>query len=293
MKYLNYKLIFIFLFYIDALHAAATEAMQCVDFPLTYTELNIPQTRININGKTIDFIVDLGMKTAFSMEETLINELYGNQLQYENIVQSDLSGQINTIQRGILPAVILNGQLFQNLSFTLYKPWGLWINADAQDHPMPNNTVGRDLFLKNKGVLYYSRAKKLLRWCKAALENTQDTTKKIIWMPLIEDQDGIHITAFYKDRPLNLVFDSAATVTLIKPLDGLISPQEADIQDNSLSYLDNLKIDHASINTLIYKYEFPDAFQADGLIGDSFFQNVDIIIDTINQKIGLVFLESV
>uniref|UniRef100_A0A0Q9YC56 Retroviral aspartyl protease n=2 Tax=Candidatus Berkiella cookevillensis TaxID=437022 RepID=A0A0Q9YC56_9GAMM len=292
MRYLNTSFIFFFLFYINTLQAnTSTDAMQCINFPLTYSELSIPQTRLNINGKIIDFTVDLGMKTAFSLEETLVNELYGDQFQYENIIQSDLGGNINTIQKSVLPTVALNGKLFKNSSFTLYKPWGLWINADAQEHPMPNNTLGRDLFLKNKGTLYYSRNKKLLRWCDGGFNNIQDTTSQIIWMPLIEDQDGIHITAFYKDRPLNLVFDSAATVTLLKPLDRLnAEPQDTHTQDHSSSYLDTLKIDHASIHTLMYQHEFPSDFQADGLIGDSFFQDVDLIIDTINQKIGLVFL---
>ncbi len=292
MKYLKTKLTLFFLFYISALQAnTSMDAMQCINFPLTYSELNIPQTRANLNGKPIDFTVDLGMQNAFSLEETLVNELYGTQLQYENIIQSDLGGNINTIQKGILPTAVLNGQLFKNLSFTLYKPWGLWINADAKEHPMPNNTLGRDLFLKNKGILYYSRNKRLLRWCNGDFNNIQDTASQIIWMPLIEDQDGIHITVFYKDRPLNLVFDSAATVTLIRPINRLsTAPQEANTQSHHSGYLDTLKIDHASINTLIYQHEFPSDFQADGLIGDSFFQDVDIIIDTINQKIGLVFL---
>ncbi len=266
---------------------------QCINLPIEYNTLNIPTTHLRINGKNVEFVIDLGKKQALTLDKALAESLTNGSVDFHTISHIDLTGEHSKIQTGTLPAVILNGMLFQNLDFDIYAPWGLWMNTNAQENNLPNNTIGRDLFLNKKGILYYSRHNKNLHWCKSNDVDFDKMSKDIIWMPLNEDKEGIHLTAMHQNKELDFVLDSAATVTLIKPYPW-IDFKENDVhpETKDLVYINDLHINNNAITTLAYKYPFPDDFTSDGLIGDSFFQHTDLIIDTINNKLGLVLLDA-
>tara|TARA_R110002110_G_scaffold383245_2_gene594579 strand:- start:13763 stop:14653 length:891 start_codon:yes stop_codon:yes gene_type:complete len=266
---------------------------QCINLPIQYNKLNIPTTHLLINGKSIEFVIDLGKKQALTLDKELAESLTSDTYNIHTVAQTDLTGEQSNVQTGTIPTVILNGMLFQNINFDLYSPWGLWMNTRAEDNNLPNNTIGRDLFMNEKGILYYSRKNKNLHWCKAEKPDFEQHSKNIIWMPLEEDQEGIHITTEHKDKVLNFVLDSAATVSLIKPYTW-VNFKDNDLYPDTkdLVYIDDLNIKNNPITTLAYKYSFPENFTSDGLMGDSFFQQTDLIIDTVNNKVGLVFLQT-
>lgn len=263
---------------------------ECVDFPINYSSLNIPQTTFNLNGHTIDAVIDLGLKTALSLEQHVLTSITDRPVQLSVRQRSDLTGNQDEVKHGMLPTLLINGKSFQQTAFEVAKPWGLWINSAPDTHPLANNTIGRDLFLKNKGVLYYSRNEKRLRWCQTDNPDFSQYPELILWQPLKEDRDGIHLTLYHQQRQLDFVFDSAASYTLIRPYAWLnLLPNDIAPDDPHLGYLNDVAVQDTKFKTLVYRYDLPNQLAVDGLIGDSFFKHTDLIIDTVNQVIGLKF----
>lgn len=266
---------------------------QCVSLPLTYSELNIPQSRINLNGKEVEIVIDLGLKNALALQVPLTENLNDSKAAYQSILHSDLTGAKRIESQKILDAVNINGMLFNRVEISQAKPWGVWINTTADKHNLPKNTLGRDLFLNESGVLYYSRKNEILRWCKTPNPiQSQTSNRNIVWLPLQEDNEGIRLMTYHQNKPLYFVFDSAATFSIIKPQTWLkLLPNDIVPDNKSLVYLEDLDIAGKKLKTLVYQYDLPKNFKADGLMGDSFFKNVDLIIDTVNKMIGLIFLD--
>lgn len=274
------SLLFVSVFFFSAFCFA--QIPHCVQFPLVYSELGIPITRLNINRRTFDCVVDLGMKKALSLEAALVEDIFGKTMKLSPNLFSDLSGHSAKTMEGFSAILNINHFLFKKIRFAVHHPWGLYLNTDAKTHPMPNNTLGRDLFLSQKGVLYYSRSKKILKWCDHPLPTYLNNTK-IIWFPLKEDAEGIHIPVKDNQKFLDFILDSAATVSLLKDKKCLEN-------EPNLVFLKGINIQNTPIQTLIYRFKFPKDFKSDGLLGDSFFKDWDLIIDTFAQKVGLVFL---
>jgi len=294
MKTIILKFFFCLVILTPTLYANVPEEnlTQCINLPVEYNTLNIPTTKLMINGESIEFVIDLGKKQALTLDKTLVKSLTDDSVDFYNISHSDLTGEHSKIQTGTLPAVILNGMLFENIGFDIYSPWGLWMNTNAQKNNLPNNTIGRDLFLNKKGILYYSRQNKNLHWCKTDHVDLEKISKNIIWLPLNENEEGIHLTTQHQGKELDFVLDSAATVTLIKPYPWInFKANNTHPETKDLVYINDLYVNNHPITTLAYKYSLPNDFNADGLIGDSFFQHTDLIIDTVNNKLGLALLD--
>lgn len=266
------------------LHATVNQP-HCLEVPLTLSSLNIPILSLTVNQQPIDFVLDLGKQPALTLEKRLIPTLLTPRDRVYQSQQGDLSKKTYTVDYYHIDSININNQIFRNIVLDIFKPWGVWINTHSNKHHMPNNTIGRDLFLKNNGILYLSLQQQKVIWCQNihALPITQ---KQITWQPLEVDREGIHVSIMHHNKPLNFIIDSAATVSLIKPE---VATPSFEQTTSSLGVLNDLSINNKTFATTVYPYTFPRGFQADGLLGNTFFSDIDLIIDTIHQKIGFVF----
>lgn len=266
------------------LHAAVNQP-HCLEVPVKLSTLNIPIITLTVNQQPIDFVLDLGKQPALTLEKELIPKLLTPGDTVHQSQQGDLGNKTYTVDYYRIDSININNQIFRHIVLDIFKPWGVWINTHPSTHLMPNNTIGRDLFLKNNGILYLSLQQQQVIWCHNihALPITQ---KQITWQPLEVDQEGIHVSIQHHNKPLDFVIDSAATVSLIKPEMATASAnQPAPI----LRTLSDLSISNRTFATEVYPYTFPKGFQSDGLLGNTFFRDIDLIIDTIHQRIGFVF----
>lgn len=266
------------------LHAAVNQP-HCLEVPVKLSTLNIPIITLTVNQQPIDFVLDLGKQPALTLEKELIPKLLTPGDTVHQSQQGDLSNKTYTVDYYRIDSININNQIFRDIVLDIFKPWGVWINTRPSKHVMPNNTIGRDLFLKNNGILYLSLQQQKVIWCQniQALPYTQ---KQITWQPLEVDQEGIHVFILHHEKPLNFIIDSAATVSLIKA-EMAASSSEQELPN--VKTLNDLSISNKTFATDVYPYTFPKGFQADGLLGNTFFRDIDLIIDTIHQKIGFVF----
>lgn len=269
----------------------------CISLPLEYSQHNIPQTHITIDNHDLNFVIDFGLKDGLALGSDEMTQLSFDKQTKNLTIHQDLSGKFRLQEQGILSQVAINNMIFSNVAVSQAKPWGVWILPDEQAYQaktLPVNAIGRDLFLNEKGVLYYSHQNQILRWCQTNSPSYDKHKKNIIWLPLQETAEGLIIQAHHQNKRLLLVIDSAASVSVIKPYHWLKQlPSHYDTSDLPLFYLDELKIANIPLKTLFLQYDFPQEFKADGLIGSTFFQNVDMIIDTVNRMLGLVFLSKI
>lgn len=266
------------------LHAAVNQP-HCLEVPLTLSSLNIPIISLTVNQQPIDFVLDLGKQPALTLEKELIPNLLKPGDTVHQSQQGDLGNKTYTVDYYHIDSININDQIFRHIVLDIFKPWGVWINTRPSKHVMPNNTIGRDLFLKNSGILYLSLQQQKVIWCQN-IQALPFTQKQITWQPLEVDQEGIHVSILHQNKPLNFIIDSAATVSLIKTE---MATPSSEQQTSNVRTLNDLSISNRTFATDVYPYTFPKGFQADGLLGNTFFRDIDLIIDTIHQKIGFVF----
>lgn len=252
---------------------------ECLEFPVKFTRFSLPTIWVEILGEKKAFIFDSGMSRALSLEKSLFDNLVLNQ-EVELTKQLDIAGESSQARCLKNQALTLAGHLFKNIEVAEYKPWGLILISHESDEKPIDNTIGLGLF--NSGLLSYSQSQKTLHFCEAG--DTFQPTDDFNWYPLRRDAEGVHFTAFVGKKSYNLVLDTASTVSFIKPQQNVLTAPCTNHPKQSC-----VKLDHYGE---FYVQEFPEDFEADGILGGNFFEAHDVIIDNINQRLGLKKVES-
>lgn len=252
---------------------------QCVVFPLTTGRFNLPITQVEMINRAMSFVFDLGMSHALALDERAYRQLAQGKTS-SAVMQSDITGQSISTSQLNHQKIKINGFTFNDITVTQAKPWGAVLSAKAPVD-MPMNTIGLGLF-KNKGVMLYSRKDAKVKWCESHLE-----IENIQWQPLQIDSEGIHLKINNTGWQYDFVLDSASTNSIIRRTKSKgLSPCDVN-QHYECQRLD-IGTSNKPCLEQFYIMDLPENFESDGLLGDSFFQHHDIVMDTINQRLGLI-----
>lgn len=259
---------------------------QCVEWSLKTGRYQLPVLTTTVEGVKAEFIWDLGMARALSLEPSLFKKLAADK-PIKKSRSFDLSGKDNTVQKVHFENIVVENYSFKDVDVEEHHAWGLWLNSDNdQNHNL--NVIGRGLF-KEPGMLFYSRKDQILRWCDR-FDQELVNKETIQWVPWIVDDEGVHLHLIDEGRlHLDLVLDSAATVSIlkskayypVKTCEKIPNNQCSDFK-KPLSLMD-LTVDE----TFYLSADLSEDFKADGLLGNTFFEKHDLLLDSRNKKVGI------
>jgi hypothetical protein len=262
---------------------------KCLEMEVQFTPANIPVIELSLNSKHSKFIFDLGMKQALSLDAVEFSEELKNATLVKKTFM-DAAGKVHESHSGLLHSMDVNGFNFTNLPVSKHTPWGLEFGEKDNLRASIPNVLGRDFFTKQKGYLLYSRDKHLIKWCTHLEDFQIKNLSRWYWIDLVDDEDGLHVHLEDNQRnSYNFIIDSAATLSLVKPNQRLNS-QECDIDMNPLKckkITSNLQLNSHTLHSAFFEYPLSNQLNADGILGDSFLQEVDILIDSSQRKVGL------
>lgn len=252
----------------------------------------IPYIIANVDNEKHFFQLDTGSVTGLHLNIKTFNKLE-NKCKYRRELKTiDLTGTKNLGTECIIDSLIINNEIFHNISITNLKNWGLTSATEKPD----TEVIGIDLFKKGSLVLDYING--YISYKNGSFKKNKINAKESYKFEL--NRNGIVIKDNVQD--LNLIIDTGSTVsmiwkktksikdnncTAIFPISIFPKTKDEDCTTTDF-YLKTLSGEIIPFPAMYIKDhdKYPD--DIDGLIGGSFFMNKKITIDFLNQ---IMFIE--
>ena len=259
---------------------AAAAAHAEVSVPLGL-EKGIPVAQLTIAGATFPFTFDIGSSRTVHLTRDVMAKIPGLKLTGRKLKSADLAGKVREEEEFVIPDLVINGVSFGEVTGVSHEPWGL--NIGAQAGPPPHSVVGLGLFARQPFV--YDQSARTLRF-GAPLDPGAG------WQVLPHERihEGIVATLPGERGRYRLVFDSAASISLVKP-------EAVQAQKDETAACDLFGPDKPCRTVSLrlpgggvirpYLMPLPAFFQPDGIAGADFFGFYAVHVDLANGRVAL------
>lgn len=247
----------------------------------------IPYVIANIDDEQHFFQIDTGSITGLHLNVKTFKKIEDKCKSKRILKTIDLTGTKSYSSECIVDTLKINNEIFNNVSITNLKNWGLASSSDKPD----TEVIGLGLFKEGTVVLDYING--YISYKNGGLKKNSNK----VYYNFELNKNGIVI----KDgvQKLNLILDTGSTVsmiwkktesikvnncTAIFPVSIFPKTKHEDC-DTTNFYLKNSNGKISSFSAMYIKehQSYPD--DIDGLIGGNFFSNKRVTIDFLNNKI--------
>ncbi len=258
----------------------STAAHAGVSVPLAL-EKGIPVAQLTIDGATFPFTFDIGSSRTVHLTRDVMAKIPGLRLTGRKQRSADLAGKVREEEEFVIPDLVINGVSFGEVTGVSYEAWGLSIGREAG--PPPHSVIGLGLFAQQPFI--YDQSARTLRF-GAPLDAGQG------WQALPHERvhEGIVTTLSNGRASYRLVFDSAASISLVKP-----QSVEAQKDDTAPCDLFGPGKPCRTVSLALpgggavkpYLMPLPEFFQPDGIVGADFFGQRAVYVDLANGKVAV------
>lgn len=270
-------------------YCTASENVMQIHF--RFDEYQLPMANIEINNRKHEFMIDTGSNTALHLTKDTMSEISQLVIKPDKERSIDLAGKVIENDKFNISRLFINGMLFKNINGVSLTPWGIYLTPDNK---LPTSMViGLDLF-KERAVLIDYKSQRF-----SVSHNLQTLGINLAdgWLelPFRLSQEGILIKVSQNAQPYTMVLDTGATVSVFwkerlksRPVEisclDVLNEMDNDGCNASTFQLEDEVLGKININAVILDGKF-DQIEADGLIGNNFFQKYAVLIDFPGNKL--------
>ncbi|PHM60114.1 aspartyl protease family protein [Xenorhabdus ishibashii] len=262
----------------------AAEEVIHIDFQ--FDKFSLPVANLEIDGKKQKLMLDTGASQALHLTKEFMSEISGLVIGPEKVRSTDITGKVFFNDKFHIPQLSINGMIFKDITGVSLTPWG--VTLLGQEKKLPTSMVmGLNLF-KDKVVLidYKNQQLSVSDHLPALDVNVADGWSEL---PLRLTREGIVVKVSQNAKSYNMILDTGASASIfwqqrlqsppiILPCGALrkeLSKEECVVSTFQLDEKDAKKI---KLNSLLVDGDF-NHLNADGLIGNNFFNQYAILID--------------
>lgn len=263
----------------------ASTALAATHAALPVTLANgTPVVQMDLNGKTLPFVLDTGASTSLHLTPEVAESLPGLAYTGRQRKSIDLAGKIHASDEFLVPALTVNGLPFAAMQGVILTPWGLLL-GEQKGLPANMSVLGLNFFADKRVVLDLPAGT-----LQISAGNGAAPPAGWLAMPYERIDEGLLLHLADGKKTYRLVLDTAASVSIIKS-----SAAEAASHVEKCAFklgpgrpcrTITLSLPGGkSISPLLMA--LPDEFKADGILGTDFFQQMPVLFDLQHQMLYL------
>lgn len=246
-----------------------------------------PTLSLNIMGSPQLFVLDLGSREGLHLPRRLMEALPDLKIAEQQRKSLDLAGEICYENQFILERLNVNGMVFTAIPGVELHPWGLSLGnredePDDQDLPV----IGLGFFQQHTVTIDYKNNLLTIEDTPALATITNDPGW--IRLPFRLTQEGLAVDLVHGNSSYSMVLDTGASFSIVKAQKFSEAVKTVSANrvhpglDSSFKALElNLVQNDHSIGQFYAAFieDLPPEFEADGLLGNNFFQQFMVRID--------------
>ncbi|MEQ1974708.1 hypothetical protein [Xenorhabdus sp. SGI240] len=262
----------------------AAEEVIHIDFQ--FDEFSIPIANLEIDGKKQNLMFDTGSSRGFHLTKEFMSEIPGLEIDPEKARSTDVTGKVYFNDQFNIPKLSINGMIFKDITGVSLKPWGVTLLGKEKKLPT-SMVIGLGLF-EDKVILidYKKQRLSVSDHLQALSVNISDGWNEL---PLRLTQEGIAVKVSQNAKSYNMILDTGASASVfwrtrlqsppvILPCGALREDLANEECTVSAFQLDEAGANAIKLNSLLVDGEF-NQLNADGLIGNNFFNQYAVLID--------------
>jgi hypothetical protein len=224
--------------------------------PLVFTD-RLPTVPIAVGGKTVEVMFDLGGEGTISLRPDLMEALGSPTGRVRSI--RNVRGDRLQCREFILPEVRIADIVLADVRG--------YERCYAKDFapPITSGSIGRGVLARLRMIIDYPAARVALS--TAPLEGLGD-------VPVVSMSDGPVVRGSIGNRDVDLLLDTGATASLLRPSVGVSGPLDVRLGKAVLR----------GIDFRVFAFAQPDV---DGFLGANFFEGRRVLIDFPGKRVAL------
>lgn len=273
-----YRFFFVFVL---LLMLSSNVLAKTIHISLQRNDYGIPALSLNITGSPQLFVLDLGSGEGLHLPRRMMETIPDLKLSGHQRKSIDLAGKIVYEDQFILERLNVNGMLFTDIPGVELHPWGLSV-GNQEDEPDDTDlpVIGLGFFQRHTVTIDYKN--NLL-----TIEDTPILEAKMndpgwIRLPFQLTQEGLKVDLVNGKNSYSMVLDTGASFSIVKAQKFTedVKTVSADRVQPGLdpSTFKALELNLVQNNHPVGQFyaafidDLPPEFEADGLLGNNFFQ---------------------
>nr|WP_139164517.1 hypothetical protein [Dendrosporobacter quercicolus]NSL49067.1 hypothetical protein [Dendrosporobacter quercicolus DSM 1736]SDN00885.1 hypothetical protein SAMN04488502_11063 [Dendrosporobacter quercicolus] len=267
--------------------SSSTALAKTIHIPLHNNDYGIPTLSLNMMGSPQLFVLDLGSREGLHLPRRLMEALPDLKVAEQQRKSLDLAGEIRYENQFILERLNVNGMVFTAIPGVELHPWGLSLGnredePDDQDLPV----IGLGFFQQHTVTIDYKNNLLTIEDTPALATITNDPGW--IRLPFRLTQEGLAVDLVNGNSSYSMVLDTGASFSIVKAqkfseaVETVSANRVHPGLDSSFKALElNLVQNDHRIAQFYAAFieDLPPEFEADGLLGNNFFQQFMVRID--------------
>lgn len=265
-------------------NSMAAEEVMYIDFQ--FDEFSMPIANLEIDGKKQNLMFDTGSSRGVHLTKEVMSKISGLVITPEKARSTDITGKVYFNDQFNIPKLSINGMVFKDITGVSLKPWG--VTLLGKEKKLPTSMVmGLGLFKDKVIIIDYKKQRLSVSDHLQALGvNVVDGWREL---PLRLTHEGIVVKVSQNTKSYNMILDTGASASVfwqkrlqsppvILPCGALRKELANEKCTVSAFQLDEAGTKDIKLNSMLVDGDF-NQFNADGLIGNNFFNQYAVLID--------------
>ncbi len=263
--------------------------------PLNFVH-GIPFVAVSVGGIETELMFDSGGKLGITLANDLIQRSGSVEVLEHKSKRGDSAGRVYEVSDILARKVSVAGvPLAEPIAGSVHYDWGLNISSDNGGAPVDltrkqaNGAIGLEAF-EGRALLFDYAQRRLGIYPTGFLPDLAAVGWQAI--DLKYDNEGPQITLKWEGRPLRLVLDTGANVSILKP-SALKSKHTCSKSKSELAYCGekefrNLKtLNGKGLRTQKFILVEMRGVTFDGILGGDFFAHHLVVFDLVHRKLWI------